>query len=73
MRKLRKSQLAEWEGGRKGEWEEKVGGGRKSKQQGWEGDEKKSNRLASSSLDIDLRRQVLLRYFWVLLDASSFA
>ena len=70
VRKLRKSQLAEWEGGRKGEWEEKVGGGRKSKQQGWEGDEKKSSRLASSSLDSDLRRQVLLRYFWVLLDAS---
>ena len=58
VRKLRKSQLAEWEGGRKVEWEEKVGGGRKRKQQGWEGDEKKSNRLASASLDSSLCRQV---------------
>ena len=58
VRKLRKSQLEEWEGGRKAGWEEKVGGGRKSKQQGWEGDEKKSGRLASTSLESTLCRQV---------------
>ena len=60
VRKLRKSQLEEWEGGRKAGWEEKVGGGRKSKQQGWEGDEKKYGKLASTSLlDSTLCRQVL--------------
>ena len=62
VRKLRKSQLVEhWEEGRKMEWEaeEKVGGRRKGKQ-GWEGGEKKFNRISSSSLlDSTLSRQVL--------------
>ena len=73
VRKLRKSQLEEWEGGRKSGWEEKVGGRRKSKQQVWEGDEKKSGRLASTSLDSSLCRQVLLtvKVFWAPLSEAA--
>ena len=62
VRKLRKSQLSEWESGRKTGWEEKVGGGRKSKQQVWEEEkEKKSGRFAPNSQDSSLCRQVLCR------------